>query len=451
MISMNITSPSSSFEQTNFVLEDWGTNPSNSNIEFSFRTCSVAMEANGSGYGCGLELVFLGFPSSCYRVEVKKLTTGRLVNGSSCDGIDMVIKNLDLEPKDIIAVFCGPSRWKELSKESGSKILLSRDGSCWKAFKPITSLVDNLSPQSTLQVLPSFEEYTPPVTYPEDVDETIGIPMEVEPLDHMKLEDLSLNTCSHDLFPSSREFPSVDELDPQPLPNLSFLDVNLGDKRGTDPPINPYSPGSFKMQVVNRAMSSPSHPTSNIEDAFSSNFLDYILVSLDYVPALLGKTYSSSSNNSFSLVPIASPTLSLFHDDPYMKVMHSYYAKESHIPPPTIVPPSSMLSPMFNPQELYLPEELLPLKKQGRDRSSSSTSALPQAFKIRESSRKTSMERHKEQIEEILNHLAELSLDRIEHIKDKIEGLKNGRVIIQQDFDNLEAKLQESRTQIAKL
>ncbi|GKA62409.1 hypothetical protein Tco_0761928, partial [Tanacetum coccineum] len=25
--------------------------------------------------------------------------TGRLVNGLSCDGIDMVIKNLDLEPK----------------------------------------------------------------------------------------------------------------------------------------------------------------------------------------------------------------------------------------------------------------------------------------------------------------------------------------------------------------
>ncbi|GJT31573.1 hypothetical protein Tco_0921992 [Tanacetum coccineum] len=127
-------------------------------------------------------------------------------------------------------------------------------------------------------------------------------------------------------------------------------------------------------------MSSPIHPTSNIEDAFSSNFLDYISASLDYVLASPGKTYYSSSNNSFGLVPIASPTLSLFHDDPYMKVMHAYYAKESHIPPPTIVPLSSMLSPMFNPQEFFLPEELLPLKKRGRDRSSSSTSALPQEF-----------------------------------------------------------------------
>ncbi|GJS78382.1 hypothetical protein Tco_0728263 [Tanacetum coccineum] len=173
--------------------------------------------------------------------------------------------------------------------------------------------------------------------------------------------------------------------------------------------------------VVNRAMSSPSHPTSNIEDVFSSNFPDYIPASPDYVPASLGKNYSSFSNNSFGLVPIASLTLSLFHDDPYMKVMHAYYAKEPPIPPPTI--------------------------KQGRGRSSSSTSVLPQEFEIGESSRKTSLERHEEQIEKILNHLDELFLDRVEYI----EGLGNGQVIIQQDFGNLEAELQESRTQIAKL
>ncbi|GJS99192.1 reverse transcriptase domain-containing protein, partial [Tanacetum coccineum] len=170
-------------------------------------------------------------------------------------------------------------------------------------------------------------------------------------------------------------------------------------------------------------ISSPNHPTSDIKDAFSSNFSDYIPASPDYVLASPTKTYSSSSNNLFGLVPIASPTLSLFHDDPYMKVIRAYYAKKSPIPPPTIVPPSSMLSPMFNSQEFFLPEELLPLKKRGRDRSSSSTSALPQVFEIGESSRKTSLERHKEQIEEILNHLDELSLDRIVHI----EGLGNGR------------------------
>ncbi|GJV84530.1 hypothetical protein Tco_1524428 [Tanacetum coccineum] len=110
--------------------------------------------------------------------------------------------------------------------------------------------VDNPSPQSTPQVLLSFEVYTPPVTYLKEVDESIGIPMEVEPLDHTKLEDLGLNTCSHDLFLSSREIPSVDDPEPQLLPNFSPLDVNIGDKRGTDPPINPYSPGNFKMKVV---------------------------------------------------------------------------------------------------------------------------------------------------------------------------------------------------------
>ncbi|GJY41914.1 hypothetical protein Tco_0429184 [Tanacetum coccineum] len=98
---------------------------------------------------------------------------------------------------------------------------------------------DNPSPQNTPQVLPSIKVYTPPVTYSEEVDETIEILREVEPLDHTKLEDLGLNTCNHDIPLSSREFPSVDEPEPQPLPNIPPLDVNLGEKRGTDPPYNP--------------------------------------------------------------------------------------------------------------------------------------------------------------------------------------------------------------------
>ncbi|GJU50973.1 hypothetical protein Tco_1220528 [Tanacetum coccineum] len=68
-----------------------------------------------------------------------------------------------------------------------------------------------------------------------------------------------------------------------------------------------------------------------------------------------------------------------------------------------------------------------------------------------ESSCKTSLERHEEQIEEILNHLDELSLDRIEHIEYKIEGLRKGWLIIQQDFDNLEAELQKAHARITKL
>ncbi|GJZ18869.1 hypothetical protein Tco_0555459 [Tanacetum coccineum] len=91
-------------------------------------------------------------------------------------------------------------------------------------------------------------------------------------------------------------------------------------------------------------ISFPNHLTSGIKDAFSSNFPDLTPASPDYVPALPGKTYSSSSN-SFGVVPMVSPTLSLFHDDPYMKVMQAFYAEKSHIPPPTIIPQSSMLNP----------------------------------------------------------------------------------------------------------
>nr|GFC07870.1 hypothetical protein [Tanacetum cinerariifolium] len=136
-----------------------------------------------------------------------------------------------------------------------------------------------------------------------------------------------------------------------------------------------------------RTLSSPNHPTSNIDDAFSSNFIDFIPASPDYVPASPRKTYSSSSN-SFGVVPIASPSLLLFHDDPYMKVMHVYYTEKSPIPPLIITP----LSSMHNPQEFFLTEELLSPKKQGHDQSSSSTSTMPQIFEIGESSRKTSLE-----------------------------------------------------------
>ncbi|GJT96481.1 hypothetical protein Tco_1091999 [Tanacetum coccineum] len=106
-------------------------------------------------------------------------------------------------------------------------------------------------------------------------------------------------------------------------------------------------------------MSSPNHPTSGIEDAFSSNFSDYIPASTDYVPTSLGKTYSSFSNNSFGVVPIVSPTLSLFHDDPFMKVMHAFYAKESPIPPPTILPPSTMLSSLFLSSRILSSKEFI--------------------------------------------------------------------------------------------
>nr|GEW06479.1 ribonuclease H-like domain-containing protein [Tanacetum cinerariifolium] len=82
-------------------------------------------------------------------------------------------------------------------------------------------------PQSTPQVLLSFKVYTSPVTYPEEVDETLGTPMEEEPLDQTKLEDVGLT--NHSISLSSREVPSFDEPEPQsqPLPSCPSLDVIL--------------------------------------------------------------------------------------------------------------------------------------------------------------------------------------------------------------------------------
>ncbi|GKD73096.1 hypothetical protein Tco_1331378 [Tanacetum coccineum] len=124
--------------------------------------------------------------------------------------------------------------------------------------EPIGSLgmmnneVENTSLKSTPQVLPSFEEYTPPVIYSDVVEVTIGIPMEVEPLDETQLEDLGLNTCNHDILLISKEVPSFDEPEPQPnpLPNCPSLDISLGDKRGPKSPIKPHSLDSFRIKVI---------------------------------------------------------------------------------------------------------------------------------------------------------------------------------------------------------
>nr|GEV54919.1 putative reverse transcriptase domain-containing protein [Tanacetum cinerariifolium] len=165
-------------------------------------------------------------------------------------------------------------------------------------------------------------------------------------------------------------------------------------------------------------MSSSNYPfivpsDSDIEDVFSStNTPHYTSASPDYFLTLPGNT-SPESLNDLTKDLLTSLAFSPFHDDPYMK-------------------------------------EILPRKKRARSRSSSSTFALPQVFEIEESSRVTRLERHEEQFKELLNHLYELSLDRIEHMEDKIEGLGNGRVIIQQDFDKLETELQEARAQISR-
>ncbi|GKE22033.1 hypothetical protein Tco_1433545 [Tanacetum coccineum] len=185
-------------------------------------------------------------------------------------------------------------------------------------------------------------------------------------------------------------------------------------------------------------MSSSTHPitilsNSNVEDAFSfTNTPDYTPASPDYFPASPGNTPSDSSDDLTKYL-LASLAISPFHDDPYMKVMQAYNTTNNESPIP---PPRAPITP---------PTILPPSPKQARFLSSSSTdfSAPPHVFEIGESSHKTHLEHHEEQIETILNHLDELPLECIENIEDKIEGLGNGRVIIQQDFDQLETELQE--------
>ncbi|GJU01174.1 zinc finger, CCHC-type containing protein [Tanacetum coccineum] len=105
--------------------------------------------------------------------------------------------------------------------------------------------VENTSPQSTLQVLPSI----PPVTYPKEVENTLGTPIEVEPLNETKLEEVGLN-CNHNTSLSSREISSFDGPEPQPLLNSPSLDVSLGDVIDPEPPIKPHSPDSSRIKVV---------------------------------------------------------------------------------------------------------------------------------------------------------------------------------------------------------
>ncbi|GKD70439.1 hypothetical protein Tco_1324529 [Tanacetum coccineum] len=151
---------------------------------------------------------------------------------------------------------------------------------------------------------------------------------------------------------------------------------------------------------------------SYIEDAFSStNTPDYTSDTPDYFPASLGNTFFDPSKD-LSKDLLVSLTISPLHDDPYMKVMQAYNATSNESPFPL---PRAPIAPPT----------------------------------IGESSHNTHLEHHEKQTETILNHLDELPLERIEHMEDKIEGLGNGRVIIQRDFDQLETELQEARTQIS--
>nr|GEZ98795.1 hypothetical protein [Tanacetum cinerariifolium] len=84
------------------------------------------------------------------------------------------------------------------------------------------------SPESTTQTLTSFKEYTPLVTYLKEVEMTLGTPIEVEPLNKTKLEEVGLN-CNHNTPLSSKGVPSFNGPEPQPLLNSPSLDWEMFD------------------------------------------------------------------------------------------------------------------------------------------------------------------------------------------------------------------------------
>ncbi|GKF53144.1 hypothetical protein Tco_0160054, partial [Tanacetum coccineum] len=139
---------------------------------------------------------------------------------------------------------------------------------------------------------------------------------------------------------------------------------------------------------------------------------------------------------------------SSFYNNPCLKDVQAFRAKElpisspDLITSPAILTPSPILPPsvLFDPQYFFVPEELLPPKKRIHSPSSSSTmlsnpsrnqtrnlvspSSLvytptpPQVFEIGKCSDKMYLKHHEKQVEDILNYLDELSLHRIEKIVD---------------------------------
>ncbi|GJU01911.1 retrovirus-related pol polyprotein from transposon TNT 1-94 [Tanacetum coccineum] len=109
-------------------------------------------------------------------------------------------------------------------------------------------------------------------------------------------------------------------------------------------PFPPFLLLEAQTQVVIRTMSSPNRSTSDIEDAFSSiNIINYTSVSSDYFPALAGsRSFNSSKNSKDNMIP---PVFSSFYNNPCLKDVQAFYAKESPISSPDPITPPAILTP----------------------------------------------------------------------------------------------------------
>ncbi|GJX95473.1 reverse transcriptase domain-containing protein [Tanacetum coccineum] len=175
-------------------------------------------------------------------------------------------------------------------------------------------------------------------------------------------------------------------------------------------------------------MSSPNRSTSDIEDAFSSmNILNYTSVSSDYFPASSGSSsFNSSKNSTDNMIP---QVFSSFHNNPCLKDVQAFYAKE--LP---ISSPDPITSPAIFHHHFYLiPDISLFLKNYYHLRSESVPHLLPQLHKMY-------LKHHEKQDEDILNYLDELFLHHI-------EKMEEGRI----NSDELKTELKRIRTQMIRI
>ncbi|GKA62716.1 retrovirus-related pol polyprotein from transposon TNT 1-94 [Tanacetum coccineum] len=102
-----------------------------------------------------------------------------------------------------------------------------------------------------------------------------------------------------------------------------------------------------------------------------------------------------------------------FYNNPYLKNVQAFYAKELPISPPdpitspAILTSSPVLPPslLFDPRYFFVPEELLPPKKRIHS---------PSPLKLH----KMYLKHHEKQVKDILNYLDELYLHRIERMEE---------------------------------
>ncbi|GJS62568.1 WRKY domain-containing protein [Tanacetum coccineum] len=126
-----------------------------------------------------------------------------------------------------------------------------------------------------------------------------------------------------------------------------------------------------------RTIASPNRSTSDIEDAFSSmNILNYTSVSSDYFPASSRSISFNSSEDSNIILSVILP----FYNNPYLKDVQAFYAKESPISPPDPITLPAILtpSPVLPPSLLFDPRYFFFLKNYYHLRNESVPHLLPQ-------------------------------------------------------------------------